>query len=134
MGDHDIERAMTERGAPARLLLRYVGQVPIPGSFYEKQEPVDMDNLPPGASFEIAPPGLVIGRLPDADVKIVSPYVARHHVRLWPTDDGIRVQDLGSTNGTCVNGTLVTKAVLRAGDRLTIAGLWEFLIVLVEGA
>lgn len=121
----------------SRLVLEYVGMSPAPGSAFEplgseRTGCEDMDNLPPGSQFFVGSPGLVIGRSPDADVKILSPYVARRHVRLWSTDEGIAAEDLGSTNGTMVNGVPVRQAILRQGDRLTIAALYSFRVVLRE--
>lgn len=51
------------------------------------------------------------------------PHISRQHFVLTPQTDGVRIRDLGSTNGTLVNGVLVQEAVLHHGDILTIAGL-----------
>lgn len=45
---------------------------------------------------------------------------SRRHASLTPTSAGIALQDLGSTNGTTVNGQKVTSALLRAGDTIQI--------------
>ena len=94
-----------------------------------------MDNLPPGREFEIPAAGIVVGRYAAADIQVYSPYVKGKHVRLWPVEDGIAVEDLASTNGTAINGVLLSRnpeprqSVLRAGDRLTLAGTHDFEIV-----
>jgi FHA domain-containing protein len=59
-----------------------------------------------------------VGRAPDNDVVLPRPDVSRHHARLDFRDDAWRVVDLGSTNGTAVNGRGVTEASIAAGDRL----------------
>jgi pSer/pThr/pTyr-binding forkhead associated (FHA) protein len=80
--------------------------------------------------FEIPSSGSVLGRSDSADVRVLSAYVKRHHVRLLPVPGGIGVEDLSSTNGTAVNGSCLTKpGLLRAGDRLTLAALYHFDVV-----
>lgn len=82
-----------------------------------------------GQVFPIPPEGLVLGRGTAADVRVASNGVARKHVRIaW--DDGVLVaEDLGSTNGTQVNGVGCAKGRLAAGDALTLAGCFDFEIV-----
>jgi hypothetical protein len=53
---------------------------------------------------------LVIGRA-DADLTIDDTELSRRHVLLRPVDGGVEVQDLGSTNGTVVNGTRISEPV-----------------------
>jgi pSer/pThr/pTyr-binding forkhead associated (FHA) protein/quercetin dioxygenase-like cupin family protein len=50
---------------------------------------------------------LVVGR-EDADLTIADPQLSRRHVALRPTDAGVVVEDLGSTNGTVVDGQRLT--------------------------
>lgn len=60
---------------------------------------------------------LVIGRGPDADVRIGDEFVSARHALVAPTRDGALVEDLGSTNGTLLNGRpLSGQAALSAGD------------------
>jgi hypothetical protein len=68
-----------------------------------------------GSLVEIAPPGLVIGRWRDADVKIFSPYVARHRVRLWPTDDGSGSRTWGPPTGLASTGLSSPRMLARLG-------------------
>ncbi len=63
---------------------------------------------------------VVIGRAPPADVVIPDPGLSRQHARFTWADDGIWVEDLGSTNGTKKNGENITRATLAFGDELTI--------------
>jgi pSer/pThr/pTyr-binding forkhead associated (FHA) protein len=98
-----------------------------------------MENLPPGREFEIPSGGIVLGRYKSADVRVYSAYVKGAHVRLWPVKDGIGAEDLASTNGTAVNGTVFSRqpgsrqVVLRVGDRLTLASTHDFEIVERDG-
>lgn len=48
-----------------------------------------------------------LGRSLDCDIALVSPQVSRHHARLELEDDRLVVEDLGSSNGTVVNGKLI---------------------------
>jgi pSer/pThr/pTyr-binding forkhead associated (FHA) protein len=64
---------------------------------------------------------VVVGRHHWCDVRIDSPRVSRRHCRLILGHDGVLVHDLGSTNGTRINGQRVAQAVLLPGDELAIA-------------
>ncbi len=116
----------------SRLRLRYEGQSLLPGSCHEAVERENLETLPPGAVFEVTPSGLVAGRSAESDIKIFSAYVARRHAWIRLTKDGIEVTDLASTNGTFVNGDLVRQAILHQGDRLSLGGLYEFVVVAEE--
>jgi transcriptional regulator with AAA-type ATPase domain len=48
-----------------------------------------------------------LGSAPDSDLRVGDPTVSRSHARLTCTDDGVTLEDLGSTNGTSVDGTPV---------------------------
>jgi pSer/pThr/pTyr-binding forkhead associated (FHA) protein len=71
------------------------------------------------------PPGSVktIGRSPGAEFMIEAALVSRLHCQLIATADTLQVRDLGSTNGTFVNGKRVKAAELREGDRLSVGRL-----------
>jgi hypothetical protein len=63
---------------------------------------------------------LVAGRTAPAHVVIPDPGLSRQHARFTWDDQGIWVEDLGSTNGTRRNGEAVTRAKVSFGDELTI--------------
>ena len=64
---------------------------------------------------------LAIGRAPDNDVCIPDQSVSQHHARVSVTAEGaIFIEDLGSTNGTYVNGEKITRQMLRDGDKVLI--------------
>jgi pSer/pThr/pTyr-binding forkhead associated (FHA) protein len=65
-----------------------------------------------------------IGRTPAADFVLDAPLLSRVHCRLTAdASDQLVLEDLGSTNGTYVNGEKATRAVLREGDRLRLGRL-----------
>jgi adenylate cyclase len=61
----------------------------------------------------------VVGRAVTSDVPIYDPTVSRRHAELTLADGGVRVLDLGSSNGTFVNGTRITESVAADGDIVT---------------
>lgn len=80
-----------------------------------------------GEHLPLAPPGIVVGRGNDADLRIDDPGVSRRHIEIRVEDaqaDGgaprITVHDLGSTNGVSVNGKRVDRATLVDGATIRI--------------
>ena len=64
---------------------------------------------------------VVLGRSESADVTLEDPYASEFHLRLVAQDGGIVLHDLGSTNGTYVNGRRVnTPMSLSKGDAVQI--------------
>jgi hypothetical protein len=69
-----------------------------------------------------------IGRAVECDFVLADPSVSRFHARLHREPDGWLLRDLGSTNGTMLNGWRVTEPVsVRPGDRVSF-GLISFLV------
>ena len=64
---------------------------------------------------------LTIGRHPDNDIVLGSRVVSGHHAVVRRTGDTFLLVDLGSSNGTYVNGAPIRKAELKDGDRIRIA-------------
>ena len=59
-----------------------------------------------------------IGRAPECDLRLDEPGMSRMHARLVPTDDGLLLEDLGSTNGSFINGKRVLRGEARVGDEI----------------
>jgi Protein of unknown function (DUF3662)/FHA domain len=77
-----------------------------------------------GTRHPLQPPGLVIGRGSEADLRINDPGISRRHAQIRVNAAGPQIQidivDLGSTNGILVNGQRVQQAVLQEGSRIEI--------------
>jgi EAL domain-containing protein (putative c-di-GMP-specific phosphodiesterase class I) len=69
----------------------------------------------------VRPLPFLIGRLPEADLRITSDRVSHRHAEIFLNGDGLCVRDLGSTNGTYVNGEQVTERALQERDILHFA-------------
>jgi adenylate cyclase len=62
---------------------------------------------------------LVVGRGVTSDIAIYDPTISRRHAELTVAADGVRVKDLGSSNGTCINGARVSAGRLNPDDSIT---------------
>jgi predicted component of type VI protein secretion system len=73
---------------------------------------------------------VVVGRTAKCTVRVVHPLVSREHCRIEPRGDGLFVVDLGSANGTWLNGVRVeARTQLHAGDRLGLGRDGAVLVV-----
>lgn len=99
-----------------------------------------------GTEHPLQPPGLVIGRGSEADLRINDPGVSRRHAEFLITAGSgaqgqpgegavhVEVHDMGSTNGIRVDGKKVTRAALRNGSRVQIGHTSLTLRLLEEAA
>lgn len=77
--------------------------------------------VPGGRVVALASRAVVIGRQPECDVVLDDANISRRHAEVAPSDGQYAVRDLGSTNGTQVNGQLVTgQRILRDGDIISL--------------
>lgn len=70
-----------------------------------------------GRNFPLYAP-LTVGRAPECGLYLEDSGISRQHARLRPLDYGVEVEDLGSTNGTFVNGHRVTVGIAAVGDEI----------------
>ena len=74
-----------------------------------------------GSSFPIPPDGAVIGRWSESDIVVAAADVSRRHARVARSDGGWIVEDLGSINGTWVNGSKISDSqAIRSGDTVML--------------
>ncbi len=64
-----------------------------------------------------------IGRADDADLRLVDSRVSREHAQIERAGDDMVLSDLGSTNGTAVNGVRIDTCILNPGDVVSVGGL-----------
>src|SRR5438067_11579371 len=104
--------AMTDR---PRFALRFIS-----GKYQGGEFPLRMDRE------------IIVGRSSELDMVLVEDMVSRKHAKIATTADQIVIQDLGSTNGTFVNGEKIKKVRLKEGDRILI-GTSIIKLVAVDG-
>jgi pSer/pThr/pTyr-binding forkhead associated (FHA) protein len=73
-----------------------------------------------GTEFPLASEATIVGRGPGADLSFPDDAMSRRHAVFEVQAKSFRVRDLGSTNGTLVNGTPIAVADLTHGDRVKI--------------
>ena len=74
-----------------------------------------------GGEFPLPESGeIVIGRSSELDMVLVEDMVSRRHAKISVEDGDIFLEDLGSTNGSFVNGEKITRTKLEEGDRILI--------------
>ena len=73
-----------------------------------------------GESVMLGKPQLSIGALPDNDIVVPSPAVSRYHAQIHCRGRNVEIKDVGSSNGTYVNGAHVRTCPLEPGDRVRI--------------
>src|SRR5215212_8956947 len=77
--------------------------------------------LDQGEPIEIVKDMTLVGRTEDCDLRLDHKSVSKMHCVLVKTDGLLLLRDLGSTNGTRVNGQRVRRAALLPNDHVTIA-------------
>lgn len=89
---------------------------------------VELRGARPGSAYELGDRALVIGRGGDAQVIVASEHASRHHAEIVRSGDGWAVRDLGSKNGTTVNGSRISSELrLGEGDEIEVpGGAWVY--------
>lgn len=89
-----------------------------------------------GVRHQLVPPGMVLGRGTEADMRITDPGVSRRHaeirVRVTPAGYEVSAHDLGSTNGIQVDGRRVEQAPLTDGSQVLLGN--TLLVLRLPGA
>ncbi len=73
-----------------------------------------------GKRFELKSKSMALGRDHSNPIRLHDTEVSRRHAEVRPVDDSYRIVDLGSANGTYVNGQPVDQSPLRSGDRVQL--------------
>ena len=107
------------------------GEFTVEASLAQVDEPVEVPSQPGGASLTLREDGaertvplgertVTIGRLPDCEVVLKDRGASRRHAQIRGKNGSYTLTDLGSTNGTKLNGQTVQTRPLEDGDRITI--------------
>lgn len=73
-----------------------------------------------GNSYQLNQGDNAVGRISGNDIVIASTKISKRHCIFIVTPNGVTVKDAGSSNGTFVNGTLVTTKLLKVGDKVSV--------------
>ena len=84
---------------------------------------VEVDGPQPGTVFELTRARSVVGKSPECDIFIPDPTVSRQHAEILEEGGRYLVKDLGSTNGTELDGARVKEAYLRPGARIQVGSV-----------
>lgn len=98
-----MESQVPKSAGPRQLALRFIS-----GKYQGGEFPLGLS------------PEIIVGRSSDLDMVLVEDMVSRRHARITVSDQAIVIEDLGSTNGTFVNGEKISRASLKEGDRVLI--------------
>ena len=79
------------------------------------------------ADLALDKPAMTVGRSVDNDIRLQSSRVSRHHTRIELIGEEAWIVDLGSANGTLVNGERVDRRRVEVGDRICVGGVDLFL-------
>ena len=71
-----------------------------------------------GRAFEIKAEKTTIGRIEDNAFQLAEQSISSHHAEVWLSGEEVMVKDLGSTNGTFINGDKITESKLKPGQTL----------------
>lgn len=88
---------------------------------------IPIENRSPSRAFVLFDLPVVIGRGWEAEIRVDGPSVDAKHCVIYREGDDVRVKDLQTWAGTCVNGERIHQQSLQVGDRLEVAG-FTFLI------
>ncbi|MCC6557852.1 MAG: GGDEF domain-containing protein [Polyangiaceae bacterium] len=73
-----------------------------------------------GERYRVEGPEIVIGRASNASIRLLDDGISRRHARLLQTGRDVVIEDMGSSNGTMVNGEPIGQATLRDGDHIRL--------------
>jgi hypothetical protein len=105
---------------PAETMVYRASAPPPPPAPVPEPPPATFSLAFGGKPHELGKPRIVLGRSKEADIRVPDENVSRRHAEVRLEDDGYWIVDLGSMNGTIVNGKRVDRARLEDEDRTTL--------------
>lgn len=109
--------AAAEPADPKSPRRRDSGTPYVPTGINPRLEVVAAMGYEPGTVFEVGQ-GATLGRSDSAEIRVDDPFASSAHARIFPRDEFMYLEDMGSTNGTYLNGRQV-----RSTERLKLADL-----------
>ena len=101
-------RFIADDAGQATATMMMHGRAPTPVGFVLKVPMASGD-----ACWELPPSGAVVGTQADSDIRLVDSFVSRRHVKLVPSELGVRVEDLDSRNGVFVGAQRIRSAEIQ---------------------
>ena len=90
------------------------------GNMHPRLEVIAALGYEPGTTFDISD-GATLGRADSAEIPVDDPFASAAHARIYPRGDFMYVEDMGSTNGTYLNGRQLRQPEqLKVADRIRI--------------
>src|SRR5688572_5023304 len=93
---------------------------------------VRIDSIEAGRLFAMEGPELRLGRMPGNHIVIDDSGISRDHARLYRDDDAYRIEDLGSSNGTYVNGARLRSGEIAEGSVIQIGPKARFRFSIID--
>jgi len=100
----------------------FIGEIPIKQRAYLEITGLGDKNK----VIELEEGEIIIGRDPECGIQLSIDNVSRQNTRIIFRNEEYHIEDLGSTNGTYVNGIKIVKCVLRNNDQIGIGGVKIF--------
>lgn len=113
-------RSATAKGRPRTPAAAPGGAAGAPGASQQPRTPPKVQLEIDGRVYQLSGSVTVIGRGAEADVVVDDPGVSRRHAEIHTGTGRVRVVDLGSTNGTFVDGERIGTGDLADGSRITV--------------
>ena len=81
---------------------------------------IDPEGRERSATLDGPDSAIRVGRAPENEIQVVSPYISRRHAEVLPHPEGALFRDLRSTSGSYIAGRRITEALLRPGDAVRL--------------
>src|SRR5688572_3627460 len=85
-----------------------------------------------GTEFKLDEGENIVGRDPSSNINVKTDGVSKKHMMITVNKDSVYLEDLGSSNGTFVNGKLTKKATIQNGDKVALPNVIFQLVLVVE--
>jgi FHA domain len=121
MTRHEDASIVAEGPAPAGREPRRRGGPDLRAGVQPRLEVVAAMGHEPGTVFDLGDGGATLGRSASSDIEVDDPFASAAHARIFPRGDFMYIEDMGSTNGTYLNGRQLRRAEqLKMADKVRI--------------